>query len=92
MAATNLRCRGDCPGDGASGRGRLDDLVDHADLDSPRQATRESLVLDRQLVLDLRTVLFRDFRKTSTMQDAHGRDGAHDGDRGGRPREYPGRA
>lgn len=88
MVAAPLRCFGDRNGQGAAARRRLDDLVDHADLDRTRQSAGEDLALGGELVLDLRPVPFGDLSETSTMQDAHGRDTTHDCDGRRRPCEY----
>ena len=83
---------GDGRGDRGAGRGRLDHLVDDADLLRPGQPAGELLVLDRQLLLDLAAHVGRHLGQPAAVQDAHRGHRAHDGHLGARPGEHPGRA
>ena len=58
---------GDRPGQGGPGGGRLDDLVDDADLDGLVDTTGDPLVLGGQLGLDLRADLGGDLKQLAAV-------------------------
>src|SRR5215207_1981272 len=77
---------------GGSGCIRGDDLVHNPNLDRPRHASGDALMLGGKLGLELRTYVVGDLCQLAPVQNANGGNRAHHSHFGSRPGKDPGRA